>query len=49
MFGSDWPVCLVRSSYARWWKFVGKMVSGLSSREQERVLGGTASEVYRLG
>ena len=49
MFGSDWPVCLVRSSYERWLGFVRKMTTDLSAGERERVLGGAASEVYRLG
>ena len=48
MFGSDWPVCLVRSEYARWLEFVQSVASDLSRSEQERVLGGTAKAVYRL-
>lgn len=49
MFGSDWPVCLVRSSYARWFNTVGELAGPLSSKEQERIMGGTARDVYRLG
>ena len=48
MFGSDWPVCLVRSEYDRWLEFVRTMAGKLSDTEQERVLGGTATDVYRL-
>lgn len=48
MFGSDWPVCLVRSEYDRWLEFVHTMAGKLSAVERERVLGGTATEVYRL-
>lgn len=49
MFGSDWPVCLVRSSYMRWLHVVSLFASKLSTDEQARVMGGTASDVYRLG
>jgi len=48
LFGSDWPVLLLASSYAGWAGTVRRFVSTLSSAEQERVLGGTAAEVYRL-
>lgn len=48
MFGSDWPVCLVAADYAKWHHFVESCASSLSSSERERVLGGTAAEVYRL-
>ena len=46
--GSDWPVCTVAASYERWWKTLGKLISALSSSEQESILGGNAIEVYRL-
>ena len=49
MFGSDWPVCLVASSYSRWVEVVRGWVRRLSAPEQERVLGATAIEVYQLG
>ncbi len=48
MFGSDWPVCLVAADYARWFEFVSSCTQRLSGVERERVLGGTATEVYRL-
>jgi L-fuconolactonase len=48
MFGSDWPVCLVRSSYARWFECVHELASTLSPSEYERVMGGTARSEYRL-
>ncbi len=48
MFGSDWPVCLVACRYGRWFEIVSRFVGRLSSAEQERILGGTAVEVYRL-
>lgn len=48
MFGSDWPVCRVAVQYVRWHRIVAEFVSGLSPAEQDRVLGGTAVEAYRL-
>jgi L-fuconolactonase len=48
MFGSDWPVMLLGSSYQRWVEAVRGAISRLSKFEQERILGNTAMEVYRL-
>ena len=48
MFGSAWPVCLVASEYARWFREVGSFVKKLSLMEQEEVLGGTAIRAYQL-
>jgi len=48
MFGSDWPVCLLASSYQRWHDMVARFCDKLSSDEQARIMGGTAIDVYRL-
>jgi L-fuconolactonase len=48
MFGSDWPVCLVATSYERWTGFVRSCVAPLSLSEREAILGGTAASAYRL-
>jgi len=48
MFGSDWPVCLVGTDYARWIEFVADCTAGLSPGEREAVMGGTARRIYRL-
>ena len=48
MFGSDWPVCLVASGYRRWHQLVAGWLREFSPAEQERVLGGTAIEAYKL-
>jgi L-fuconolactonase len=48
MFGSDWPVCTVATSYSRWFSTLEFMFQSLSQSERERVFGGTAIEVYRL-
>jgi len=46
MFGSDWPVCLLASSYKRWYETVRSFVSRLSPDEQKRFWGETAVEAY---
>ena len=49
MFGSDWPVCLLATEYARWFELVSRFVGRLSADEQAEVLGGTAARIYNLG
>ena len=48
MVGSDWPVCLLASGYARWFETVHSLISKLSRSEQQQILGETAREVYHL-
>lgn len=48
MFGSDWPVCTLATSYVRWAELISSWADELSSAERDRILGGTALEVYRL-
>ena len=48
LFGSDWPVMLVASTYKRWVDTVQHAIAGLSKSEQERIMGGTAVEAYKL-
>jgi L-fuconolactonase len=48
MVGSDWPVCLLATTYARWYETVDHLIGSLSATEKEHILGGTATEVYRL-
>jgi L-fuconolactonase len=48
MFGSDWPVCLVAASYARWYDFVKECASALTPEERGEILGGTATRIYKL-
>jgi L-fuconolactonase len=48
MFGSDWPVCLLRASYAQWVNAVTLLASELSLDEQESFWSGNATRVYRL-
>ena len=49
MFGSDWPVCLLRASYADWVAAVGMLASGLNDAQRAGFWGGNANRVYRLG
>ena len=48
MFGSDWPVLLVAAGYQRWVDVVSNMIAALTPAERDRIMGGTAAEVYRL-
>jgi L-fuconolactonase len=48
MFGSDWPVCLLASTYQEVVGATVELAAGLSAAEQARVMGGTAVETYRL-
>ncbi len=48
LFGSDWPVCLLRSDYARWLATVREWVAPLGMEEREAVLGGNATRIYGL-
>lgn len=49
MFGTDWPVCLLRCTYGEWTETVLAYVAALSPDEREAILGGTAARVYGLG
>lgn len=48
MFGSDWPVCLLRTDYSRWVDTVRQLIEPLSGDEKEAILAGNARRVYRL-
>lgn len=48
MFGSDWPVCLLATDYARWLDTVEQLVAPLSESERAAVMGGNAITTYRL-
>ncbi|HLQ36369.1 MAG TPA: amidohydrolase family protein [Planctomycetota bacterium] len=48
MFGSDWPVCLLASSYDRWLEVLSKLLDGLATPDRQRVFGDNAQQVYRL-
>jgi L-fuconolactonase len=46
MFGSDWPNASLQISYAGWVSLVLDSLSDLAARESDRVMRGTALEVY---
>lgn len=48
LFGSDWPVCLVATSYSRWFHCIQSWAQKLSSSEREALFGGNAASAYRL-
>jgi L-fuconolactonase len=48
LFGSDWPMCLLATTYDRWFSTVQQWLAQLSPSEQGRILGETAVEAYGL-
>lgn len=48
MAGSDWPVCLVASTYTRWWDTLRSYLAVLTPGEQAAIFGNTATRVYNL-
>ncbi|HCY41457.1 MAG TPA: amidohydrolase [Prolixibacteraceae bacterium] len=48
LFGSDWPVCLVATSYKNWADLVRKTISSFSETEQAKIMGENAVRIYKL-
>jgi len=48
MFGSDWPVAIIRGGYEKVWRETNAALAGLSPDQRHHILGGTAMRVYRL-
>lgn len=48
MFGSDWPISLIASGYARWLDAVVEATGALSTPEQAAVFSENAVRTYRL-
>lgn len=48
LFGSDWPVCRLVSTYREVVSAAQALVAELATSEQDRVLGGNAARLYRL-
>lgn len=48
MFGSDWPVCLVASSYNKWIETVQNYFASFSSEDQQKVFSSNAIKFYQL-
>jgi L-fuconolactonase len=49
MAGSDWPVCLVASTYGGWFETLKNWTESFSADEKDGFFGGNAIEVYKLG
>lgn len=47
-FGSDWPVCLCRISYAEWIQQLERWTSSLTPAQQEAFWSGNATRFYKL-
>jgi L-fucono-1,5-lactonase len=48
MAGSDWPVCLVATGYARWFDLLRTYFAPFSDAERASIFGTTAIEVYGI-
>ena len=48
MFGSDWPVCLLRSSHTEWTRTCADLTKSLSSGEQAAFWADNAQRIYQL-
>lgn len=48
MFGSDWPVCLLRSSHAEWTEICGELTKSLGPAGQAAFWGGNAARIYQI-
>jgi L-fuconolactonase len=48
MVGSDWPVCLLRASYAEIDALHRSLIGSWPAADREQLLGGTAARWYRL-
>ena len=48
IWGSDWPVCLLASSYEHWVESTEKLLDGLKPDQRTAILGGNAIRAYKL-
>ncbi len=48
IWGSDWPVLTLASSYEQWYELTQRALSSLSEAECSAVMGGNAARIYRL-
>ncbi|WP_120633647.1 amidohydrolase [Ruegeria sp. EL01] len=48
IWGSDWPVCTLASTYERWLDTTNTLLSALTQPERDAVLGGNAAGAYYL-
>lgn len=48
MFGSDWPVCLLKTGHTQWLETVRKLASELTASEQNKIFSANAIRDYNL-
>ena len=48
LFGSDWPVCLLKTDYPTWIDIVAATLTQLSKDEQAAIWGQNAQRIYKL-
>ncbi|WP_300069550.1 amidohydrolase family protein [uncultured Ruegeria sp.] len=48
IWGSDWPVCTLASTYERWLDTTDTLLSALTTAERVAILGGNAARAYHL-
>jgi L-fuconolactonase len=46
--GSDWPVCLLATSYQQWWSTLHEYFLPFAEDEQRQIFGTNATRIYRL-
>lgn len=49
IWGSDWPVCLLASTYADWCRATDVLLADLTQTERAGILGGNATTFYKVG
>ena len=48
IWGSDWPVCTLASTYERWLEATDTLLSELTRDQREAIMGGNALKSYKL-
>ena len=48
MYGSDWPVCKINTSYPVWLNTVDDLIISLSEDEKDAIRQGTAIDFYQI-
>jgi L-fuconolactonase len=48
MYGGDWPIAVLAGDYEKVWRETNALLAELSPAERDLILGGTATEFYRL-
>jgi L-fuconolactonase len=48
LFGSDWPVCLLKTDYPTWVDTIAATLNALSKDEQAAIWGKNAQRIYKL-